>query len=352
MQTITLTNRNGLAFTFTPQGGIALALTVPDRKGALEDILLGPADDTYLDDSYIGALIGRVGNRVGAGRFTLDGKEYVLPLNNYLTTSAPCSLHGGQHGFDARLWNVRLFQAPEGPAAELTLLSPDGDQGYPGNLSVRVVYTLTDSNVWRIEYWALTDAPTPVSLTNHAYFNLSGDPTKPVTDHILTIFADRMTPVNDLNQVPTGAVVPVAGTPFDFLAPHAIGERIDGDPSLLAAGGYDHNYILSWTSNNPASVDTVRGGALQPCARVEHPASGRVMEVFTTQSCVQFYSGNGLGKDSVLLGKRGISYKARAGFCLETQAAPDSVNQPNFPDAVLRPGVLYHHITEHRFSAV
>ena len=339
-----LKNANGLTLKVADLGGIAVSLTAPDRKGRLADILLGVDDPAYLGSDYLGALIGRVGNRIKAGRFRIDGKTYQVTLNDGPDKTKPANaLHGGVEGFDARRWNMREFQAPDGPALELTLLSPDGDQGFPGNLAVRVVYTLTDSNVWRIEYWAVTDRPSPVSLTNHAYFNLSGDLSRPITGHTMQLFASA---VNDLGAglIPNGKKFPVEGSPFDFRTPHAIGERIDAKHRLVKAGnGYDHNFVIDRDGAAP--------GELVRCARVVEPDSGRAMETWTTLPGVQFYAGNFLGSKPLPL-KGGILAGRRTGFCLETQFAPNAVNMPAFESGLLRPGEVWHHVTEYRFSTV
>ncbi len=339
-----LKNAKGMTLRVADLGGIAVSLTVPDRDGRLRDILLGVDDPEYLGVDYLGALIGRVGNRIKGGTFRLDGKVYTVPLNNGPRGKAPvCSLHGGLHGFDSKRWEMREFQAPDGPALELTLLSPDGDEGYPGNLAVRVVYTLADEGTWRIEYWAVTDRPTPVSLTNHAYFNLTGDLTKPVTGHTMQIAASAVTDI-DSALVPNGKLVQLDGSPLDFRKPHVVGERIDARDRLLRAGkGYDHNYMIDRKRAKP--------GALVRCARVVEPESGRAMECWTTLPGVQFYSGNCLGSTPFPI-KGGATVAPRTGFCLETQYAPNAVNMPAFESGVLRPGEVWHHITEYRFSVV
>ena len=341
-----LKNANGMTLKVAARGGTAVSLTAPDRNGRFGDVLLGVDDPEFLGIDYIGALIGRVGNRIKAGKFRVDGKAYSIPLNNGPRGQAKvCALHGGPEGFDARTWKMREFQAPDGPALELTLLSPDGDQGFPGNLAVRVVYTLTDTNVWRIEYWALTDKPTPVSLTNHAYFNLTGDSTRPVTGHQAQFFASFFNQT-DRFQVANGKLRAVAGTPFDFLKPRAIGEQIDAkDPDIRIGKGYDHNYMVDRKKAKP--------GELVRCARVVEPDSGRAMECWTTLPGFQFYSGNGLGdEETPFLYKGGVAPTPRTGFCLETQYAPNAVNLPDFESGLLRPGELWHHITEYRFSTV
>lgn len=338
-----LKNASGMTLQVADRGGTAISLTAPDRTGKLADVLLGVSDPDYLGVDYLGALIGRVGNRIANGTFSIDGQTYTVPLNNGPRGEAPvCALHGGPEGFDSRTWKMREFRAPEGPALELTLLSPDGDQGFPGNLAVRVVYTLTDTNIWRIEYWALTDRATPVSLTNHAYFNLTGNLSAPITGHEVQLWASSITET-DRALVPTGNLIDVTGTPFDFRTPHTIGERIDdADPNLRAGNGYDHNYMIDRGS---ATADE-----LVRFASVTDPASGRTMECWTTLPGVQLYTGNGLGNSEILL-KNGAYAARRTGFCLETQYAPNAVNMPAFESGLLRPGQLWHHVTEYRFSA-
>lgn len=339
MRLYTLKNRNGLALRVSPLGGTAMRLTAPDRRGRLADVLLGFDRPDQPGRAYIGTLIGRVGNRIARGRFTLDGRTCRLACNTK-PAGRPCTLHGGAEGFDRRLWHPRPFTAPDGPALELTYLSPDGEEGFPGNLFARVVYTLTDGNAWRIDYWAMTDAPTVVNLTQHAYFNL-GACRRDILGHELQLFCDRYTPTGP-GLIPTGEIAPVAGTPLDFSTPTAIGARIDAPfKPMVVAGGYDHNFVIR----------RGRGGAaaLVRCARVREPESGRVMECWTTAPCVQLYTGNFL--DGSLTGKRGIPYTRRFGLCLETQHAPDAPNQPAFQSIVLRPGELYRHTTEYRFSA-
>ena len=334
-----LKNSTGMTLKVADRGGTAIALTAPDRNGRLQDVLLGVDDPAYLGVDYLGALIGRVGNRIRHGTFRLDGKKYQLTINNGRNT-----LHGGIEGFDARTWRMREFRAPDGPALEMTLLSPDGDQGFPGNLAVRVVYTLTDTGIWRIEYWALSDRPTPVSLTNHAYFNLTGDPALPITDHKLQLFASGFDST-DAHLIAAGKVRPVEGTAFDFRKSHPIGERIDEkDPDLRHGKGYDCNFRID---RGKATSD-----ALVRFARVEEPASGRVMEGWTTLPGVQLYTGNYLGSNALVL-KGGLAATPRTGFCLETQYAPNAVNHPDFDGAcILRPGAVWHHVTEYRFSTV
>jgi aldose 1-epimerase len=331
----TLTNSQGAEARITNYGGIVVSLKMPDRSGALDDVVLGfNTLDGYLKAPtvYFGALIGRYGNRIAKGRFTLNGKEYKLATNNNEN-----HLHGGIRGFDKVLWVAKPLSASAGAALELTYLSKDGEEGYPGNLSVRVVYTLTDANELKIDYMATTDRDTVVNLTHHSYFNLAGEGNGDILQHEVQIEADQFTPV-DAGLIPTGELKKVAGTPFDFTQPTAIGARINADDEQLKLGnGYDHNWV-------------VRGktGQLRHAARVTEAKSGRVMEVWTTEPGIQFYSGNFL--DGTLTGKRGKIYQQRFGLCLETQHFPDSPNKPNFPSTVLRKGGRYETHTVYKFS--
>jgi aldose 1-epimerase len=332
VEVYTLVNNNGASAQITNYGGIVLSLNVPDRAGNLGDVVLGfdTLEEYVAGNIYFGALIGRYGNRIAHGKFRLNGVEYTLAQNN-----GPNSLHGGLKGFDRVLWNARLFDSPDGPALELTYLSPDGEEGYPGNLTVRVIYTFTHDNALKLDYTATTDQDTVVNLTHHSFFNLAG--TGDILDHILTINADRFTPVDE-TLIPTGELRPVAGTPFDFTRPTPIGLRIDQADEQLACGlGYDHNWVL----NNS-------DGSLALAARVLEPGSGRVMEVYTTEPGLQFYSGNFL--DGSVTGKGGQAYQQRTGFCLETQHFPDSPHQPHFPSTVLKAGQTYTSTTLYKFS--
>jgi aldose 1-epimerase len=316
-------------------GGTIVGLTAPDRDGRLEDVVLGWASPEELfahtGKTYFGALIGRFGNRIANRRFTLDGESYSLPIND-----PPNSLHGGSHGFHTAVWAAKPLESDA--ALDLTYHSPDGEEGYPGDLSVAVRYTLTDDNALRIDYTATTDRPTVLNLTNHAYFNLEGNRDGDILAHALELNAERFTPVNE-TLIPTGELRAVAGTPFDFRRPTPIGARIDAEDEQMRFGkGYDHNFV----------IDGGGRGALVRAARVVAPRSGRVLEVETTQPGVQFYSGNFL--DGSIIGKTGRTYGPRSGFCLETQHFPDSPNQPTFPSTVLRPGETYRHVTVYRFS--
>jgi aldose 1-epimerase len=327
----TLTNTTGMVAKIITYGGIVTELDVPDRTGKMADVVLGfKTLEGYLaDEPFFGAIIGRVGNRIAKGRFTLNGTTYKLATNDGAN-----HLHGGLKGFDKVVWKAEIVKAADGAALKLTYLSRDGEEGYPGNLTATVVYTLT--NELRIDYTATTDKATPVNLTNHSYFNLAGEGTGNILGHELMIAADRFTPV-DSGLIPTGQLEPVAGTPMDFTKPMTIGSRIDQVP-LAPPGGYDHNYVL-----------TSGGGTLALAARVYEPTTGRVMEVYTTEPGVQFYTGNFL--DGSLKGKSGVAYAKHAAFCLETQHFPDSVNHPNFPSTILEPGQTYKTTTVYRFLA-
>ena len=331
----TLRNGKGMEVSITNFGGIVTLLTAPDRKGEYGDVVLGfDTLDGYLaGHPYFGAIIGRYGNRIGKGTFTLDGTQYTLATNNISN-----HLHGGIVGFDKVVWNAEAGETPSGPQLLLRYTSADGEEGYPGSLEVTVTYILTSDNELRIDYHATTDKPTPVNLTNHSYFNLAGQGNGDILGHLIQIDADRFTPVDD-GLIPTGERRPVDGTPMDFRTPVAIGKRIDGEDEQLRFGlGYDHNWVL----NHAASRLTL-------AARVVEPTTGRVLEVLTEEPGVQFYTGNFL--DGSLTGKEGKVYERRNGFCVETQHFPDSPNKPDFPSTVLRPGEEYLTTTIYRFSA-
>jgi aldose 1-epimerase len=327
----TLKNAKGVEADISTYGGVIVSLKVPDRSGALGDIVLGFDDlKGYLTPPpYFGALIGRYGNRIGHAQFTLDGVTYKLFKND-----GDNSLHGGKRGFDKVLWKAK---PGDGQSLELTYLSKDGEEGYPGNLSVTVVYTLTDNNELKIDYSATTDKDTVLNLTNHSYFNLAGQGEGDILNHQIMINADKFTPV-DKGLIPTGELRDVANTPLDFRQPHVIGERIGSDyEQIVLGGGYDHNFVLKRS-----------GDGLSLAARVTEPKSGRVMEVLTTQPAIQFYTGNFL--DGTLKGKGGKVYARRSALCLETQHYPDSPNHPDFPTTELKPGEQYHTTTVYRFS--
>jgi aldose 1-epimerase len=302
-----------------------VSLRTPDREGHFKNIVLGfDSLEPYLAGvPYFGATVGRYANRIAGGRFVLDGKSYQLPQNN-----GPNSLHGGIRGFDKRIWVAQPVESPQGPRLELTYVSAAGEEGYPGELTAHVTYRLTQDDSLSIDYEATATAPTPVNLTNHAYFNLTGDFTRPILDHVLTIHADRFTPVDE-TLIPTGELRAVAETPFDFRQPRTIGSHIgDADEQLRRGHGYDHNWVL----NGP------RSGAVSPAALLVDRESGRMVEVRTSQPGLQFYSGNFLdGKPS----GSGTVFGHRTGLCLETQHFPDSPNRPGFPSSILRPGEVY-----------
>lgn len=324
----TLTNANGLTARIIDFGGIVTELHVPDRAGRFADIVLGfDSIEPYRTVSpYFGALIGRYGNRIAEGRFTLDGRTIQLPVNNGRN-----HLHGGPDGFDRVKWQADI----DGASLRLRYRSPDGDMGYPGNLDATVTYTLNDDNELVMRFHAVSDQATPVNLTQHSYFNLAGE--GDVLSHLLQVDADAFVAI-DAGSIPTGELAPVAGTPFDFRAPQPIGERIgEAHEQLRNGGGYDHSFAL----NKPA------GKGLMRAARVVEPVSGRVLELWTEEPGVQFYSGNFL--DGSLSGK-GRTYGYRSGFCLEPQHFPDSPNQPQFPDVILRPGQEYRTESRLRFA--
>jgi aldose 1-epimerase len=327
----TLTNANGVEARIMTHGGIVVSLKTPDRTGKMADVVLGFDNlDGYLANPgpHFGALIGRYGNRIGHAKFTLNGKEYKLAANN-----GENSLHGGTKGFDKVVWTPRAL--PDG-GLELTYLSKDGEESYPGNLKVTATYHLTDANELRIDYKATTDKDTVVNLTNHSYFNLKGAGEGDILGHFVTLAADRFTPV-DAGLIPTGELKSVKGTPFDFRKPTAIGARIGNNDEQLKLGkGYDHNWVLN-----------SGGKSLALAARVEEPSSGRVLEVRTDQPGVQFYTGNFL--DGSAKGKGGKAYGLRNGFCLETQHFPDSPNKPSFPTTVLKPGKELKSTTIYKF---
>jgi len=326
----TLTNPNGLRARITNYGATLVSLEAPDRDGNLTDITLGfDTLDGYLQEHpYFGVIVGRYANRIGKGKFMLEGVEYKLATNN-----GPNHLHGGIKGFDKMVWKLEDIKA-EGDEAfvMLSYLSADGEEGYPGNLSCTVTYTLTKDNELKISYEAETDKTTVVNLTNHTYWNLAGQGNGDVLGHEVMLNADKYTPV-DKDLIPTGEIKPVKNSPMDFTKPMAIGSRIDQVP-----GGYDHNYVLN-----------SGGGSLASAAKVYEPTSGRVLEIHTAEPGIQLYTGNFL--DGSLTGKSGKVYKKHYAFCLETQHFPDSPNKPDFPSVVLKPGQKYSTVTVHKFSA-
>ena len=328
----TLTNANGMVAKITTFGGIVTELLVPDKDGAFGDVALGFSSlDGYTGDHpYFGAIIGRVANRIAKGQFSLDGADYQLATNN-----APNHLHGGDKGYDKRVWTAEVVEDPSAAVLTLRLTDSDGVEGYPGTVNVTVTYTLTNQDELRIDYKATTDKATPINLTNHSYFNLAGEGSGTIHDHQLQIHAEHYTP-SDETLIPTGEIVPVANTPLDFRAPKRIGadiEAVGGDPV-----GYDHNFVLLRQDDTELSL----------AATVYEPTSGRVMEVYTTEPGIQFYSGNFL--DGTLTGKSGAPYEYQHGFCLETQHYPDSINHPNFPTVVLLPEAAYTQTTVYKFA--
>jgi aldose 1-epimerase len=330
----TLTNDKGMVVTLANWGATIVSILTPDRNGKMADVVLGYDNVTgYLTNpTFFGCTIGRYGNRIAKGRFTLDGKEYTLPLNN-----GPNSLHGGPEGFHKKLWMAEEVKAPDAVGVRMHYLSKDGEEGYPGDLHVMVTFTLDNQNELKINYEATTDKPTVVNLTNHSYFNLLGDAAGDILGHVLTINADRFTPV-DSTLIPTGELRPVEGTPFDFRQPTTIGARINQKDEQLSFGkGYDHNFVINQKGPKPWLA-----------AEVFEPTTGRVVDVLTTEPGVQFYSGNFL--DGTLVGKKGVVYKYRSGLCLETQHYPDSPNHPDFPSTTLRPGEKYQTTTIYKFS--
>lgn len=336
----TLINSQGAQVSITNYGGIVTRIVVPDREGRMGDVALGyDMVEKYVAGAspYFGALIGRYGNRIANGKFTLDGKPCTLATNN-APGGIPCALHGGNIGFDKVLWDATPLLAKDAAGLKLRYLSKDGEEGYPGNLDVTVTYWFNNNNELRIEYEATTDKATPVNLTNHSYFNLAGEGSGTILGHVLTLNASAYTPVNK-GLIPNGKIDPVAGTPFDFTTPRAIGDRVNADNEQLKfGGGYDHNFVLDRPENG-----------LSKAAEVYEPVTGRVMEVFTEEPAIQFYCGNFL--DGANVGKSNRPYACRTGFALETQHSPDSPNQPDFPSTILRPGQRYQTATAYRFSA-
>ena len=330
----TLKNANGLIVKITNFGGIITEIHAPDKNGVFADITLGfdHIEPYYKDSPYFGALIGRFGNRIAKGKFTLDGKTFQLDTNN-----DPNHLHGGVGGFDKVVWNANAFETKNSVGVTLKYLSVDGDQGYPGNLQVSVIYELTNENEILVKYHAVTDKATPVNLTQHAYFNLAGE--GDILSHEITINADRFTAI-DSTAIPTGDLPLVEKTPFDFRSPRLIGSKINDDHEQLKNGiGYDHNFVLNKTYAKEFSL----------AARAYEAVSGRVLEVFTQEPGVQFYSGNHL--NGSLTGK-GWNYTHRSGFCFEPQHFPDSPNQPQFPNTILRPGEEYTSVMSYKFSVI
>ncbi len=331
----TLTNNSGLKAKVTEYGAILVSMETPDKSGKAADITHGydSLEGWLTNTAYFGATVGRFGNRIKDGKFTLDGKDYKLATNND-PGGVPCALHGGLKGFDKVLWSGKATEDKRG--VEFSYTSKDGEEGYPGNLTVTVTYSLTDDNELKWEARAATDAPTILNIVQHTYWNLSGNPTNTINDHILMLNADGYLPTN-AGLIPTGKIEPVAGTPMDFTKPTTIGARIDNDFEALKFGdGYDHAWVLR------------KGEGMRLAARVMDSQSGRVMEVLTNQPAVQFYGGNFLNGKAI--GKGGVAYARRSAFALETENFPDAPNQPSFPSAVLRPGEAYKHSMIFKFS--
>ena len=331
----TLTNAKGMVVKIITLGGIITSVEVPDRSGKLANVVLGFDNLAGYEGPhpYFGALIGRYGNRIGNAGFTLDGQPYALAVNDGTN-----NLHGGLKGFDKQVWSGKAIEGDAGVGVELSYLSPDGEEGYPGNLSVTVTYSLTEDNGIQINYSASTDKNTVVNLTNHSYFNLAGNGAGTVYDQIVQINADRYTPVNG-SLIPTGELAPVAGTPFDFRTPKVIkGGLRSSHPQVVYGRGYDHNFVLNRQSSS----------GLEMAARVYDPSSGRAIEVWTTEPAMQFYTGNFI--DSTLVGSSGGIYRQGDGLCLETQHYPDSPNQPDFPTTTLKPDETYHSTTVYKFT--
>lgn len=335
-QIFTLTNAHGLRARVTEYGAILVSMEIPDKEGKLADVTLGydTLEGWLTNTSYFGSTVGRFGNRIAHGRFTLDDKEYQLATNNN-PGNIPCHLHGGKQGFDKVLWRGEVDE--KNNAVTFTYVSKDGEEGYPGTLSVKVTYSLTDDNELKWEAEATTEAPTVVNLVHHSYWNLTGDPRQSINSHELVLHADEYLPTN-AGLIPLGSKAPVAGTPMDFRKPTAIGARVGDDfEALKLGGGYDHAWVLQ------------SGEGARPAARLRDPVSGRAMEILTDQPGIQFYGGNFL--DGTVTGKGGVVYPHRSGLCLETENFPDAPNQPTFPSAVLRPGETYRHRMIHRFTA-
>lgn len=330
----TMTNQHGMVAQISDYGGIVVSLKTPDRDGQFEDVALGYDDfETYKNDTrYLGAIAGRYANRIAKGNFSIDGREYQLATNN-----GPNHLHGGDRGFNKRLWTSTATMQNGQPQLKLQYLSPDGEEGFPGNLQVTTTYSLTEDNGLRIDYHATTDQPTVCNLTHHSYWNIGGPQSDSILDQQLQFSCDKFTPIDE-TSIPTGELRDVSGTPFDFRTSQPIGQRIDADNTQLKQGrGYDHNFVINGDA-----------GTLRPVARVHDEKSGRVMEVLSSDFGIQFYTGNFF--DGQVLGRNGKAFKHRMALCLECQRFPDSPNQSDFPSATLRPGEVYEKTTVYRFS--
>ena len=335
VKVFTLTNKNGLVARVTEYGAILVSMETPDRSGKNADVTHGydTLEGWLGNTSYFGSTVGRFGNRIKDGKFTLDGKDYQLATNNS-PGGVPCHLHGGLKGFDKVLWTGK---ATADNGVEFTYVSKNGEEGYPGELTTKVTYSLNDDNELKWEATATTDAPTILNIVHHSYWNLSGDPTRSINGHELMLNAKNFLPT-DIGLIPTGEIAPVAGTPMDFTKSTVIGDRVEDDfEALKFGGGYDHCWVLE------------KGDGVRLAARLKDPESGRVMEVSTDQPAIQFYGGNFL--DGKVAGKNGVAYEKRTALCLETENFPDAPNKPEFPSAVLRPGETYHHVMIHKFSA-
>jgi aldose 1-epimerase len=330
VQQYVLTNDSGASVRMITYGATVTQLLVPDKNGALGDVVLGFDNlKQYEDQSpYFGATVGRVGNRIAHGIFSIDSVRYCLAVNN-----GPNHLHGGFKGLDKRIWQAESAMTTDGPSVRFTLLDPDGAEGYPGNVHITVIYSLTNSNALKIQYFATTDKATPINLTNHSYFNLKDGGKTNIVDHVMKIYGDHFTPVDE-TLIPTGELAAVQGTPFDFTTPKPIGQDIK---SVGKTNGYDHNFVL-----------TNQDGSLAKAIEMYEPQSGRLMEVWTTEPGVQMYTSNSF--DGSLKGKDNVAYNQYAAVALECQHYPDSVNHPTFPNTILRPGETYRQITEYRFS--
>jgi aldose 1-epimerase len=331
MKKYKISNDKGVSAEIISYGAIVVSLTAPNRNGQLEDIILGFDDlaSYEKDNTFQGAIVGRYSNRIAGGKFSLDGKVYQLNLND-----GPNHLHGGPKGFFKVIWDIEQL---DNQSVRLTYVSPDGEEGYPGEVKISVVYTITDDDALRIDYYGTTDQPTILNPTSHCYFNLSGSPKNTILDHELMLNADFFTPIDEFS-IPTGEIRPVAGTPLDFREPKPIGRDINAEDEQIKFGkGYDHNWVING-----------KPGQVRLAATVYESKSGRLMECLTDQAGLQFYSGNFL--DGSLIGKGGIRYNYRCALCLEAQAFPDSPNKPHFPSVVLRPGEEYRQTTIYRFS--
>jgi len=336
----TLVNKKGLVAKVTEYGATLVSMEVPDREGNRWDVTHGydSLEGWLSNSSYFGSSVGRFGNRIAGGKFSLDGTTYKLATNNS-PGGIPCHLHGGEKGFDKVLWKGSPFERDTERGVVFSYTSADGEEGYPGTLTVKITYTLNDKDELRWEATATTDKPTVLNIVHHSYWNLSGDPDSTINNHKLTLHADHYLPT-DAGLIPTGKKAEVAGTPMDFRKAYRIGERVAQDFEALDFGaGYDHAWVLSGKKE----------GELTRAARLHDPKSGRTMDILTNQPAIQFYGGNFL--DGTVEGKRGVHYKHRTALCLETENWPDAPNNPNAPSAVLQPGQTYHHIMVHRFHS-